>query len=742
MFGSGKGPSPVEDRTSPMSPQLALRVTVVGGIALVLFGLIFFRLWYLQVLDSNQYAKAAGSNVTRRIAVQSPRGSILGLDGSPLVESQSVPAVSISPTDLPQRLTLGGLSSTTTILSGKNKGLPKYLLGQPAPDRALYRRLAPILGVSNKPGNCAVTVYYTGKVITYSYKLGTAPRMTPIECEVAKGVAQSQYADVTVKSGVSADVRSYIDERQTNFQGVIAGQATEQNYLLGEAGAQVFGYSSPIQSDETKDPNFKGASQIDDVGQTGLEYEYDKYLRGTDGYQSVKVNAANEFEGYGKGSAGRAGNNLKTSLDPSLEKVGYSALAHSISVNCATCGISDAAATDGAFVAMDPTNGKVYAMGSYPSYKPSIFAHGLSEKELKFLDAPANHDPLLNYAIQGVGPDGSTFKVITATAALQSGVWAPQESWVDPNYFCLPGYSPSQVNYDNGACRHNSSGDTGGTFDLETAFEVSDDDFFFHLGYLLRFNPATNPNGGALEQWAHKYGVGRATGVDLPDESVGTDPSPKLFTDLDRDQVECQKHQGAYKHHTGPCQIADGATWGPGDDLNTALGQGEVQLTPLQLAVIYSAVENGGTIVTPHLAEDEQTPSGQVVQRFSFPAKRHLNIDPTNLAAIQQGLKLAANGASGTSSDVMGNFGLKVYGKTGTAQQGSTTVTAAGGGKDSAWYACYVPGSETRKPIVVVVWVQNGGFGDIAGAPVARQILSQWFYNHPGSYDIGHNTDT
>jgi penicillin-binding protein 2 len=739
MFGSGKGPSPVEDRTSPMSPQLALRVTVVGGVALVLFGLIFFRLWYLQVLDSSANARAASSNTTRHIPIQSARGAILGLDGSPLVKSELVPAVSISPTELPKQLTLADISSTTTYNSGPDSGAPKYLLQQPSQDRAMYRHLASILGMSNRPQNCLVTVYYTGKVVNYSYAKGTAPRMTPIECKVAKGVAQSQFTNVTVKTGVSADIRAYIDERQSEFEGVIAGAADQQQYMLGTNGAVLFGYTGPIQADEVghkkKYPEYAGATNIDDVGQAGLQQQYDKYLRGTNGYQAVKVDAQGEFEGYGKTHSGIAGNDLKTSIDPALEKVGQASLAKSVSEN---------ASTGGAFVAMDPQNGQVYAMGSDPTYNPKIFAHGLSQKNAKYLFSKSSNDPLLNKAIQGQGPDGSTFKVVTSTAALESHVWTPDETWTDPGYFCLGGVQPSQTNYDNGDCRHNSSGDPPGLFNLEGALEESDDDFFFHLGDLLY-----HPDGGALQKWEKLYGIGEPTGVDLPDESTGTLAGPALFKALYKEEIECQNATGPYKghpKHPHGCGIADTSAWTVGDSLNTALGQGDVQVTPLQLAVIYSAVENGGTIVTPHLAEDEQTPSGKVVQRFSFPAKRHLNINPLYLNTIRKGLYYAAHGnydgKPATSSDVMGSFGKPVYGKTGTAQYGTTQQSTAGQGSDYAWYACYVPASATHKPIAVVVWVEKGGFGDVAAAPVARQILSQWFYGHPGTYATGTSTDT
>ncbi len=741
-----------------MSPQLALRVTIVGGIALVLFGLIFFRLWYLQVLDTSQYARAAGINVRRNVPVQAQRGSFLGLDGQPIVQSVSAPAISISPMELPSQLTLAAISSSETYQSGPKSGAPRRLLNQPAKDLAIYARLAPILGMSNRPRNCTVTVYYTGKVVSYSYKSGTAPLMTPIECAVAKGVAQSQFSNVTIKKGVSPDVRAYIDERQAEFEGVIAGTSSQREYLLGKAGAQLFGYIAPIQAGEVGTANYKTASTADTVGQSGLEAEYDKWLLGSDGYQAVKVNSQGQFEGYGKSYSGQAGDNVKLSIDPALEKVGYNSLAHSIAVN----GLTGADA--GGFVAMNPQNGQVYGMGSYPSYNPKIFAHGLSEKTWKWLNDPNSNDPLLNRPTEGAGPSGSTFKVITATAALQSGVWGVNTPYDDTGRFCIPGTNPAIAS----DCPHNSSHEVGGMLNLESAIEMSDDVFFYNLGYHLRIkDPATQPNGGPLQAWMRKFGLGQATGIDLPggNTATGTVPTPKLFKQLYKQELECQNATGIYAYtdgsktaskpgsgpgwhrspkHPGGCGIADTPYWTVGDDVNTAVGQGDVQLSPLQLAIVYGAIENGGTIVTPHLGDEIQSPTGSVLQKIDPAPKRHLKINALNLAAIQQGLYYAAHGGymgkGATSSDVMGNFGMPVHGKTGTAQYGSTAATNAGGGSDYAWYACYVPASATHKPIVVVVWVEKGGFGDVAAAPVARQILSQWYYGKPGAYVTGTST--
>ena len=167
--------------------------------------------------------------------------------------------------------------------------------------------------------------------------------------------------------------------------------------------------------------------------------------------------------------------------------------------------------------------------------------------------------------------------------------------------------------------------------------------------------------------------------------------------------------------------------WSEGDNVNLAVGQGDLQATPLQLAVAYSAIENGGTVVRPHVGLQVDNPDGTVLQKIDPPAERHISIDAGNLDAIRSGLHDAASQPGGTSADVFAGFPEPVYGKTGTAQRN--------GQADQSWYVCYVP--DPKRPILVAVTVEQGGFGAAAAAPAARQILSQWFFNNRGNFVAG-----
>lgn len=722
--------TPSDGVRPPMTPQLALRVAIIGGCALVMFALIFFRLWFLQVLDSGHYTALAKENSTRVIPVAAPRGEIVGRNGGVLVNSVAVPAILIAPESLPTPIAL-------------DPNHPGLLADQPADDVALYGRLARVLGMSTRPSPCKF-VFYPGHNRVQIFH----PRLPPIECLVAQGVAASQYANVTVKANVPPDVRDYIAERQSDFPGVLSHDVFLRQYPLGDVGAQVFGTLGEMSETQYLGQVYPGVTKGSVVGQSGLEFQYNQYLQGTAGKERVKVNSDSQFEGYAKGQAPKQGDTLKLSLDSDLEKVAQNALQTSIQQH---------GGSGGAFVALDPQNGSVYAMGSAPSFNPSFFTRPFTQAayDHQFRNK-GSESPLLNRATQSVGPDGSTFKVITATAALQSGKWSADQLYDDTGEFCFPHEPQSD-------CKHNAGHAAYGSLDMAQAIKVSDDVYFYHLGYLLNGDPQRYPQGWPLQHWAGLYGLGQKTGIDLPAEAVGTLPSPVWRAHRNALEHQCDTATGAFAytnaagtqsgpiqkpgwhrsptHPAGGCGIANGAVWTVGDNVNEGVGQGDVQITPLQLAVVYSAIANGGTIVTPHLGAEITSTDGRVIQNIDPAPKRNIGISGSTLEAIRQGLNMAAQSQGGTSDDVMGNFPKKVYGKTGTAQYGNAAQIANNTESDYAWYACYVPASETSKPIVIVVWVEKGGFGDVAAAPVARQMLNQWFLGKAGTFKSGANTD-
>jgi penicillin-binding protein 2 len=664
-----------EDRRPPLTPQLALRVAIMGSVALAMFAIIFFRLWYLQVLSGDKYQREASVNRFRTLDIPAQRGNILDRSGSVLVDSRPSIAIVLSPPDLPHRT------------------------GQRL---RLYARLESMLGIPPARERCPVAGH-------------GVHRLGPIRCAVAQQLALLPYQNVTIKKDVPPAVQYYIAERQDQFPGVSVEQIWLRRYPLHSLAAQLFGTIGPISPTEVKNRRYRGVSPNAIVGQSGLEWYYDRYLRGTDGAEKVQVDALGRFKGDISQTPPSTGHSLKLSLDVGLQRAGQQALQDAIANN--------PPAPAGAFVALNPTNGEVYAMGSSPTFDPNVFTKPIAQKKYDELFGPSKGYPLFNRAIQSSYPTGSTFKAISSVAALQSGAWSLGEIYDDTG------------TYSNGPgdTRHNAGNAAYGPVDLTQAIMVSSDNFFYNIGRLLNVDV---PAGGALQKWAHALGMGHTTGIDLGGENAGILPTPHWRFTRNKLEAECDSATGPFKgkpkHSAGGCGIADGTNrpWSVGDNENLAVGQGDLEATPLQLAVAYSTIENGGRVVRPHVGLEVDAPDGTVLQRIDPPAARHVTIQPQYLDAIRTGLHDAASMSGGTSADVFANWPQNqypVYGKTGTAQHF--------GQQDQSWYVCYVP--DPVKPILVVVTVEQGGFGAQAAAPAAREILSQWFFGKRGQFVAG-----
>ena len=313
-----------------------------------------------------------------------------------------------------------------------------------------------------------------------------------------------------------------------------------------------------------------------------------------------------------------------------------------------------------------------------------LFAKPVAQSVFKQLNSDAYGAPLYNRAISGIYPTGSTFKLITATAALQSGLITPSTVINDGGSITV-----------GGVTFKNAGGAVNGPVTVSDALKVSSDVFFYTMGL-----QANSEGGNIIQTWAKKLGLGRRTGIDLPGEFKGLIPTPELINRYVRKKV-----------------YPFDRTWSVGDNINFAVGQGYLQATPLQMAVAYSTMANGGKVVRPHLGLRVEDSAGRVLQQIEPDPARRVNISPTTRSVILEGLRRAAGEEGGTSADVFKGFGRLVYGKTGTAERP--------GQGDQSWYVCYAP--DARRPIVLAVTVEQGGFGAEAAAPAARYMLGEWF---------------
>jgi penicillin-binding protein 2 len=676
---------PVRERHAPVSPAMALRVAALGVGALVMFAIVFFRLWYLEVLSGDKYRQQANNNKIRLVREQAPRGAIVDRDNRTLVENRQATVIQLRPTSLPD--SERAAANTWGQDAGRRLNRPKGHRGPPI-------ALPP---VPYEPGHDL-----QGRFAALGKVLGVS--VHTIQRQVIQQLAITPYAPVTIKTDVPQPVRDYIKERAEKFPGVDVKRVFLRKYPYRQLAAQIVGNIGQVSPKELKGDKYGHVPPGTIVGQGGLEYSYDRYLRGRDGLTRIVVDANGNPTRTDLQRQAEAGRQLQLSLDLGLQRAGQDAMAR------AGHGLP------GGFVAMDPTNGEVLALGSYPSFDPSILSHPISyaEYERRFgADAGA---PAYNRAIQGYYPTGSTFKPITAMAALTHGIITPDTPINDSGCieigaahqrFCNAGEHPN------------------GTVSLRSALQVSSDVFFFTLGRDLNALPHQ-----PLQTWAHALGLGRRTGIDLPNEIAGLIPDRAWRHHLNNQERACEKRK-----HTSSCGItADLREWSVGDNVNLAVGQGDLQATPLQMATAYSTIVTGGRVPKPHLGLKVQDNSGRLVQQLNPGSPRHVPINPVYRSAIMDGLHAATSQPGGTSFDVWSGWDqnrFPIFGKTGTAERPPHP--------DQSWYVAYAyDGTPNHKPIVVAVTLEGGGFGAEAAAPAARLMISKWF-GVKSKFIVGHS---
>ncbi|HST70328.1 MAG TPA: penicillin-binding protein 2 [Solirubrobacterales bacterium] len=599
MFLRGDQPLP--------GSRLSLRVAVLSGVALVLFGILFFRLWNLQVISGDEYLAEAKNNRSREFKVIAPRGAILDRDGDVLVDNRTSLALQLNMAKLPE---------------------------DPAEERAQLARLGELLGMP----------------------LRKIRRTIAEEEEVAAG------APVTLKQDVGYELTAYLEENADEFPGVALQRVFVRRYPQGTLAAHLLGSVGEIDEEELKEPLYKGLEPGDEIGKGGVEYSYDRFLRGDPGLTKIQVDAAGQPTPGGQlvSKAPVPGENLKLTIDGDVQAAGEAGLG---------------AYGHGGFISMNIETGEILALGSNPTFDPTDLIEP-TQAEVNELYRDPLLAPLVNRATEGVYPTGSIFKIIPALAALENGEITPNEEINDPG----------QIVIGNQTFK-NAGSQAYGPVALVRALEVSSDVYFYTLG-------ARMWDTNELQEWASKLGIARWTGLDLPEEAEGLLPTAEwrnqLFKEGNTDRP-----------------------WSIGDNVQLATGQGDLQTSPLQMAVAYAALGNGGKIVTPHVGMEIEDAAGRVLREFEPKTRRQVQIDPGYRSAILEGLHQAAQGAEGTGTDVFGGFPIDIAGKTGTAERD--------GYGDQSWFAALSPYPNPR--IVTIATVEQGGFGAEAAAPVVLRLL-------------------
>ncbi len=591
--------------------QLETRLKVFAYVLVGIFFIILARLWYMQIIRGEHYSTLAEGNRIRRIPVTAPRGIFYDRNGEPLVSSRLSFTVSILPTALTENR------------------------------EEVYEELAEIIGISS----------------------------SEIKQEVEKS-ANRPFEPVRLLRDASPEIVTKIEERRLDLPGVIVEEMPVRNYIYGEFASHLFGYLGKISEEELVQWRDEGYRMTDVVGKTGLERVYEKYLKGQDGGEQVEVDAAGRPISLLGFVNPVPGNDLLLTIDHKVQLAAEEALDQQLEA-MAKSKYPNAKA--GSVVVLDVETGQVLAMASKPGYDPNSFVGGISSKELEEMLKNPYH-PFTSRILRVAEPPGSIFKLITATAALETG-----KVTLHDRFYCT-----GKDRYGKRCWRHSGHGQQTLLEGIKNSCNI----VFYELGRRVGIDE--------LARYARMYGLGKPTGFELPGERAGLVP--------DR-----QWKRENFKR-------ADNQIWYEAETMDVAIGQGALQTTPLQMASAIAAIGNGGTIYRPYVVQKILSPEGEELKSFQPVATGQLQVSPDTLAVLRQGMQDVTD-PGGTAYGAFAGFPVAVGGKTGTAQNSQ--------GDDHAWFVALAPIEDPE--VAIVVFIEQGGSGGGFAAPVARKVLASYF---------------
>jgi penicillin-binding protein 2 len=656
----------------PKPQKSRLRLLVMQVLMLSLFVTLFARLWYLQVLTGEEYQAKATEQSIRDVVVQPARGLIVDAEGRSLVANRISWVVSVD------RSVLGKMDSNHR-------------------DVVLHK-VASAVGKSYAEVAARTLLCGTTGAVKATCWNGSPFQPIPVAQDVPQAVAVT------------------ISEQSEDFPGVVAQAESVRSYPapFGINAAGIVGYLSSITGDELANARESGDTTLNAssvVGRAGLEKSYDQWLRGVPGYTRVAVDSSGRVLGDSGQVAAQPGDTLVTSIDAKVQSVAERELADAISNARRTYDKvthKNYVADSGAVVVMDAHNGNIVAMASQPTYNPSVWVGGITEKELKHLYSKQADEPLLSRATQGQFAPGSTWKPFMTVGAFNHGYNA--SSRLD----CSKGLQVGTRWFKN------YESESYGSIDFAKALQISCDTFFYRVGLGFWNKFGSNPDNAnakdPLVAMAKQFGFGSTTGLDIPGEASGrvADRHWKLsywnamkgyYCKVDarnktnqRDFLHVFAHEfclEGYKYNT--------------DAVNYAIGQGDTIVTPLQLARAYSALSNGGTLYAPRIAKAIIDPRGHLVKQIAPVVAGHVK---STAAAIKYvDAALLGTPKTGTLAWKFGGFPLdkvQIRGKTGSAE--------VYGKQSTSWVATYT------KDYVVVMMVTQAGTGSGTSGPAVRKI--------------------
>ncbi|PDP84702.1 penicillin-binding protein 2 [Glycomyces fuscus] len=662
--------SPVDDVELPGRRLGRAGLLLAQILVLVLFAALAVRLWYLQIPMWDHYRELAVANHHQQLLVPATRGQILDATGRPLVNNSTELVVSADYHEI----------------VGMEDGGEKVLTD-----------LSEVLDVPLEE---------------------LQKRMRLCGPEVSRPCwPGSPYQPVTLADDVEPSVALQVMESADRFPGISAQAHAVREYPQGEHGSQMLGYLQPVTQEELEAredlrTQFTG---IDMVGRDGVEAVYDAQLRGTAGRRVLGVNNHGEVMEVISESPSEPGMHLVTHVDLGVQKVAEEALAEGMAAARPRY-----KADSGAAIVLDVRTGGVVAMASLPTYDPAIWRGGIDQETFDEMLSEEAGEPLLSRAVQGTYPPGSTFKVSSLAAAAENG-YSLRSTYACPGSVSLAGQS-----------YQNYEGQGQGPISLHRAIVVSCNTVFYNFGYQMwKEDGGLYPEGEpdeAMAEMAKGFGFGSPTGIDLPYETSGRIPDrewKRTFWQETREN-NCYRGEHGYPEvaETDPSrasylkllayeQCVEGFQWRANEAVNFAIGQGDVLVTPLQLASAYAAVANGGTLYEPRIGRALVSADGTEVRQIEPVVRGELPVSDETLEYLQTALTAVPK--EGTARGAFNGFPqdkVSVAGKTGSADVEGRQV--------SSWFASYAPADDPQFAIVVLV--SQGGTGGMTAAPIARAI--------------------
>lgn len=664
-----------------------IRYNILVVITYIIGTILIVRLFNLQIVNGSTYRETSNTRLSRESKIEAARGNIVDRSGNILATTTTTFNLELYKTKSDDESLNKCILNLVELLNKYKKEYPDNfpvnadITGFNIQGEELSKWLTKYKFSQNATPE-EVVKYFKNKYKITNEDIKDVRKIIAIRYEITtKGYSSTK--SITLAKNVSREIIAQISERNSEFPGITITTDSERKYNYGTLASHIIGYIGKIS--ETEYNNNSDIYDNDDyVGKTGIESSMENYLRGKDGTEEIEMSVDGTVTGESTTNEAVQGSSVVLTIDAGLQEVTENALKNNIE-KIKNGGFSKSYdAKGGAVVVMDVKSGEVLSMASYPNYDPSVWVGGISKSDYQVIK---ENNSLYNKTISGSYAPGSIYKMVTAIAGLQTGAMSIGEKINDTGVYTYGNNTWKCWYYTDYHRGH-------GYLNVSGAIQHSCNYYFYEVARRMGIDN--------LAKYARYFGLGSKTGIELPSETAGTLASK-----------EASEKQGK--------------AWNGGDVLNAAIGQGDNDFSPIQIAKYISMVANGGNKIQPTIVKTILNSDGTEVSKgdirnyakeklgLTNDTSEDVQIDQENLNAVLEGMKSVTDETGGTAYNIFKNFNIEVGGKTGSAEAGKNV---------NAWFVGFAPYNDPE--IAVVVLVENGGHGNYT-AEVAREIIAEYF---------------